>query len=197
MSGKPKTEDAPPKKKGGKLIVVLALILLLGAGGFFAMKARGGDGPPKPPPPELGTIEPVAEFLVNLADGRTYLKAELAVHLDKNFDKAQLASAMPAVKDAVVARLRSMTPRQIASESGMQELRRALANDINDVLRSLQPESERTAPAGADADGGKGQEGDKNGKEGAGPARDKNPDWDSQEGPVLKIYFPSFATQRG
>lgn len=190
MSEQPKTEEAAPKKKGGKMIIIVVLVLLLGGGGFFMMK-RGGGGPPKPPEAELGTIEPVAEFLVNLADGRTYLKAEIAVHLDKNFKKEELAGNMPAVKDAIVARLRSLTPDKLRSESGMRLVRRGLAADLNKVLQSLHKD-EKAAPKAKEPGekAGKGKEAKPDPK-----AKPKHPDWDSQEGPVLKVYFPSFATQ--
>lgn len=191
MSEQPKTEEATPKKKkGGKFIIIVVLVLLLGAGGFFMMK-RGGGEPPKPPEAELGPIEPVAEFLVNLADGRTYLKAEIAVHLDKNFKKEELAGNMPAVKDAIVARLRSLTPDKLRSEAGMKVVRRGLAADLNKVLQSLH-QDEKAASKGKEP-GGKTDK-DKAAKPDP-KAKPKHPDWDSQEGPVLKVYFPSFATQ--
>ena len=78
--------EQPVKKKGGKLPIIIALVLVLAGGGFFVMKGKGSK---EPPPVKLGAVEPLAEFLVNLRESNSYLRAEIALHLKEGYEKEQ------------------------------------------------------------------------------------------------------------
>ncbi|MBI1755952.1 MAG: flagellar basal body-associated FliL family protein [Fimbriimonas ginsengisoli] len=171
-------ETAQPeaKKKRGKLPVIIALALILAGGGYFFM----GSGKKKPSArktaviaPKLGTIEPIKEFLVNLDGGTSYLKAEISLHLVKDFDKAKLEEAKPAIQDAIILRLRAKKLSDIRSLDQLRDLKREIAADVNEVLLSESPAK----------------------RPGAGALAKVPDDFDSPTGPVLKVYFTSFATQ--
>ncbi len=187
------------KKKKGKLPVILALVAMLGAGGFFGMKLGGGNAKKEPPKLELGEIVPLGEFLVNLNDGRTFLKAEVSVQLSKtgkleaDAPKGEGKAEPPApVRDAVISVLSSKSLNEVSSPEGKSELKREIAEAVNKAVESLEPEKDK-------AKDGKGKEDhsakkDEKGKE--IPAEVVDDTWDSQTGPVLKVYFTNFATQQ-
>jgi flagellar FliL protein len=175
-----------PAKKGGKLPIIIALVAMLGAGGFFGMKMKGGEK--KEPEVKLGKIETLAEFLVNLRGNDTYLKAEVALHFADTFQKKTLDDNLPAVRDAVLVQLTSRSLSEISSPKGKERLRRSIAFAVNGVFAKLDNKGE---------DKKKDEKADsmKPAAAAANPPEPENPDWDSDKGPVLKVYFPSFVTQ--
>lgn len=191
--------EGKKKKKGGKLPVILAILLLLGGGGFFAMKMKA-KGAAKEPEIKLGEIVPLKEYLVNLRTGTNYARAEIAVQLREGYAKEKLETIRPAVDDAVNMVLKGHTVDELESPEGLDALKKELAERINAVLDEYDPEhkSKKEEPA-------KGKE-PANGREGAPAAnadaklKDPKPDeskksWQSLKGPVLKVFFTSFATQ--
>lgn len=187
MSEEVKAADESPKKRKGKLPILIALVVIFAGGGFFGMKMRGGSA--AKPEIKLGAIEPLQEFLVNLAGTSSYIKVEIALHLREGFKKEELDKNLPAVRDAVVMRLSSRSLKDVNSFAGKERLKRELALDINSVLESLSAKPEHQSEE-------KDAKKDKNPEEKKEAAsKPKNPDWVSEEGPVLKIYFTSFATQ--
>lgn len=200
---KPPTEEVKDKKKkGGKLPILIALVSVLAGGGFFMMKAKGGGH--EPPPPKLGTIEPLEEFLVNLKEGNVYLRAEIALHLDKAFTKEKLDKSLPAVEDAIVNLLGARSSSEIRTLDGKAKLKRDLAEAINKVLvaaeKAENPEAAEEEPATKKPEK-KTRADKKDAKAPSVPKKDPpppkilHPEWDSETGPVLKVYFTSFATQ--
>jgi len=202
MSEEKKTEGEAVKKKGGKLPMIVMMAVVLGAGGFFGMKMRA-PAETKKPEIKLGAVVPLEEFLVNLNDGSTYLRTTISLHMKEGFEMAAGGKEggegkggggeMDIIRDAVIGVLTSQSPESVRSISGKKKLREALAEAINKQLEAT-----------AHAEEGK-KEGD-GGKEGAeeskaehkGDKKEENvahPDWDSQTGPVLKVYFTNFATQ--
>jgi len=181
--------DAPKEvgKKKGKLPVLIVVVAVLFGGGFFGMKMKGGDK--KEPEIKLGKIVEFEEKLFNLSDMQTYLRTTVALHLKDGYDEAKFKEVLPAVEDTMNLVIRAKSPAQVQTVSGIQKLKKELAERINSVLASLES-------------GSKGhKEGDKEpakGKSNA-PEDSKKPDpgndWDSQSGPVLKVYFKAFAVQ--
>ncbi|MBV6457363.1 MAG: hypothetical protein HONBIEJF_00471 [Fimbriimonadaceae bacterium] len=189
--------DAPKKKKKGKLPVILLLAVVLGTGGFFGMKMRGG-GPQKEPEIKLGEIVPLEEFLLNLRDGRTYLRTEIALHFKEGFKKEGFDKSLPAVRDGVISVLTSQSLGVVSTMEGKEKLKAELATTINGILESLEPKPEVKKEHGKDkkeTEGGKDKETADKAKDDAASKEPKHPDWQSQTGPVLKVYFTSFATQ--
>jgi flagellar FliL protein len=174
------------KKKKGKLPVILLLIVVLGAGGFFGMRMKGGP-PPKKPEIKLGEIVSIDEFLLNLRDGKTYLRTQIAFHVKEGFKKEELDRALPAVRDTIIAVLTSKSIGEVSTVKGKEQLKTQIAESVNSVLEELAPEaapSTKVKEVTVDNEG-------KSQKSSA----PKNLAWQSDTGPVLKVYFTSFATQ--
>jgi len=203
-----KVEGQPAKKKG-KLPVLIALVVVLGAGGFFGFKMRSGSAKAEPKI-ALGEIVPLTEFLVNLQDGDVYLRTEVALHLREGFKKEGLDQNMPAVRDAIVLLLSSKTLSQVGTIQGKEQLKKDIATAVNKLLEPAQtgakdgagqdsgttggqpehPVAEKKPPTGSPQPGAA-----KPGAQPASHASSAHPEWQSQTGPVLKVYFTSFATQ--
>lgn len=183
MSEAPKEEG----KKKGKLPILIIVAVVLFGGGFFGMKLKGGEK--KEPELKLGKIVEFEEKLFNLSDMQTYLRTTLAFHLKDGYEEAKFAEKVAAVEDTVNLVIRSKSPAQVQTVAGIQNLKKELASSINKVLHEL--------------DGGH-DEGEKDSKKDAKPdKKDAKSDgheehdngWDSQTGPVLKVYFKAFAVQ--
>jgi len=172
----PERDNAPieeeeleqPKKGGGKkLFVLLLLVLVLGGGGFFAMKMKLSKG--KHTKVELGEIVPLPEILVNLRDPNTYARTEISLHFKKGFEKTHFDERVDAVRDAVILKLSSKSLKEVQTLEGKMALKREIAKVVNHVLG----DSSKTASE----------------------STTKDSEWESDTGPVLKIYFANFATQ--
>jgi flagellar FliL protein len=170
----------PTKKKGGKMPIIIALVLILAGGGFFMMKSKGG-GKKEKPAIELGEVQTMPEFLVNLKDGQTYLRTEVALQTQKGFEKEAFDKVTPAVRDAIVLKLSSKSLGEISTVDGKNKLKKEIAKVVNDAIGP--PESDSS-----DDDGDKKKKKKKSDD-------DEHDDWDSQTGPVLKVFFTNFATQ--
>lgn len=199
MSEDKKTEGEA-KKKGGKLPLIVMMAAVLGAGGFFGMKMRA-PAEVKKPELKLGAIVPLDEFLVNLNDGTTYLRTAISLHMKEGYELhaggkgdghgAGGGGEIDIIRDAVIGVLTSQSPESVRTLNGKKKLREALAEAINRQLESLGGHGE------GDSHGDKG-DGEKGKDEHKSKDKDEekaHPDWDSQTGPVLKVYFTSFATQ--
>jgi len=194
-------EEEPAKKKKGKLPIILALVIVLAGGGFFMMKGKGGSH--EPPPVKLGIVEPLAEFLVNLREPNSYLRAEVSLHLKDGYTKEEFDKCLPSVRDAIILTLGSRSIQQVRTLDGKLKLKKDLVASINKVLEAAEAELHEDAPKDEEKAGNAGTKKDPLSK-GAGssdqikdpkPKAPEHPDWDSQTGPVLKLYFTSFTTQ--
>ena len=163
-------EETEAPRKGGvkKLLVLMLLVLVLGGGGFFAMKMKMKKSAPAKV--ELGEIVPLPEILVNLRDPNTYARTEISLHFKKGYEKAKFDHSVDAVRDAVILKLSSKSLKEVRTIEGKIALKKEIATVVNKVL-------------------------DEGGKGGAASATQSDSEWDSESGPVLKIYFANFATQ--
>lgn len=178
------------KKKGGKLPVILALLLLFGGGGFFYMKVKA-KGTPAKVEIMLGEVVPLKEFLVNLQSPSTYARTEIALHLKDGYKKEELDKSMSAVLEAVQMVLSSKSSSEVGTVEGKLALKRELASKINAVLE----EAAQASGHGA-ADAEKEKPGDSTSRTAdEGDKKLEHPTWDSDTGPVLRVYLTSFATQ--
>ncbi|MBL8059757.1 MAG: flagellar basal body-associated FliL family protein [Chthonomonas sp.] len=202
------------KKGGGKMIIIAVLALAMAGGGYFGMASK--KGPEKPKGPELGDmVEMTPEFIVNLREREVFLRASVSFQLDKNNKDVHLggdggghggASApspeMTALRDAITERLSTLSVNDIKRADFYARLRRVLADDANRVLALLSHKED----AAADKKGDKKKEDDHGHAEPPkkaslysvvlDPSKLEHPDWDSDKGPILKVYITSFATQR-
>ncbi len=166
------------KKKGGKLPMIIALVAVLGGGGFFMTKGKSAKK--EKPAIELGEIQTMPEFLVNLRDGGTYLRTEIALQTKKGLEKEAFDKMLPTVRDSIITTLTSKSLEEVRTVEGKEKLKKEIAKAIND--NADEPESK-------DDKDDKGSDSKKK------KLIEIHTDWDSQTGPVLKVFFTSFATQ--
>jgi len=134
--------------KLGKLIIIVVVLLLLAGGGFaawvFLMPTEegamadatqaaaeirsGGGSIENPQYLELGN------FVVNLADGRRYLKTNLSLLLSEEKAKEYLSLRTAEVKDLVVAELQTLTSEQLRDGKNRTLLKKSLLAKIKSLL---------------------------------------------------------------
>ncbi|HMS55811.1 MAG TPA: flagellar basal body-associated FliL family protein [Fimbriimonadaceae bacterium] len=176
-----KEQEAKSKKKS-KLPVIIAIVAILGGGGFFMMKGKGKKE--EKPAITLGAIETVEpEFLVNLSNGTTYLRTQVALQFQEGFKKEDLDKNMPAVQDVITSILSSKSPSSIRTLEGKKKLKAEIASKVNALLATEKHEED---PADSK---------DKKKKKDKEEEHEGEPDWDSGSGPCLKIFFISFVMQ--
>lgn len=185
--------QAAAGKKKGKLPVIVMLAVLLGAGGFFGVKMRQPKVE-KEPEVKLGEVMALKEFLVNLTDGGKYLRTEIQLHLKEGAEikaggegEGGGGPETGIIQDAVIRVLTSKSSEEIQSSAGKDKLKREIAEAVNKALEEYEQSKKGGKPEGE-------AKGEKDAKPGAETAR-KHPTWASDTGPVLKVYFTSFATQ--
>jgi flagellar basal body-associated protein FliL len=184
--------EAKPKK--GKLKVIIIIAVVLAAGGFFSMKMKGGAG--KKPEPKLGAMADLPkEFLVPLRGEGSYLRTDLALHFIEGYDVAHVEKDMPAIRDAIIRVLMSKSKRDLESLDDIRQLKKLIAAEVNkELAHEEEHPKEAEHEKGEKSDGKPAAEKPKeHGKD--VPEKPKHPEWDSEEGPVLKVYFTTFATQ--
>jgi flagellar basal body-associated protein FliL len=191
----PEATEAAPAKKKGKLPIIVMLAVMLAGGGFFGMKMRQPKEHKKPEI-KLGAVLPLKEFLVNLTDGGKYLRAEIVLHLK---DGAKIEAGgegeegggggpdMDIIRDAVITVLTSKCSTDVQTPSAKDKLRREIASAVNGALEEY--EKSKGEKPGEEAKASEEKEKPED------PKTRKHPDWASETGPVLKVYFTSFATQ--
>ncbi len=199
-------EDAP-KKKGGKLPIILALVVLIGGGGFFMMKK--GKGPEKTEV-KLGKEEILLpdEFIVNMLDGRTYVRAKIALKGGEKFKAEEVEHHNAEICDAINSILKNTKPEEVVTEAQVKKLKIRVAAALNKIFHANE---EHKKEAGKDEEKKKDEKSDKSEKSdhessadetekdaehGKAKKPEKIPnDWDSAEGPIYKVFFKALATQ--
>lgn len=169
-----------PKKKGGKLPIIIVAVAVLAGGGFFMTKGKAGKA--EKPAVELGDVQTMPEFLVNLKDGTSYLRTEVALQTRKGIDKDKFDKMVPSARDAIISVLTSKSLDDVRTLEGKEKLKKEIAKAVNDSYDD--PDSPEAAAPDSST------------------TKDKkvidvhiHTDWDSQTGPVLKVFFTSFTTQ--
>jgi flagellar FliL protein len=161
------------KKGGSKLPVIAVCVLMLVMGGFFGLKMKGGGAKEKTDL-KLGEIEPVKEFLVNLqtTGAPVYLRTELGLQFpEADYKKEEMFDKnLQVIQDAIIKVLSGKTVKDISTVEGKDHLKKEIAEKVNaalnDVLKKPFPKSTT-----------------------------HHDTWDNDSGPVLKVYFTSFAFQ--
>ncbi len=200
-------KDDAPKKKGGKLPIILALVVLIGGGGFFMMKK--GKGPEKTEV-KLGKEEILLpdEFIVNMLDGRTYVRAKIALKGGEKFKAEEVEHHNAEICDAINSILKNTKPEEVVTEAQVKKLKIRVAAALNKIFHANE---EHKKEAGKDEEKKKDEKSDKSEKsdhetsadetekdaeQGKAKKPEKIPnDWDSAEGPIYKVFFKALATQ--
>lgn len=160
-----------PEERLSKVPIVLIVVSMIMAGGFFGLKARADVISKRPVALAQGenAIIELDEKLVNLADKRTFMRATIALHLRDGFDPNLITGEMAALDDTVIRILGDKLPDEVVGSKKLQSLKRELAKGINTILAPKQ--------------------------KGRVAATSEHTDWDSDSGPVLKVYFRALAIQ--
>jgi flagellar FliL protein len=130
-----------------KLVLVLVLLALLGAGGFAAylFLSTGEDAATSAGTAAMrqdgGSIKDphylvLGDFVVNLADGRRYLKTNLQLLLSEEAAVSYLEVRLAEVKDLVVAELQTMDSEQLRDGRNRELLKNRLLTKIESLLPS-------------------------------------------------------------
>ena len=158
--------EAAARVGGGKLkLILIALVLLLllggGAGGLWLFLGSGGPGAPKmaaaPGAPGAGEGCPtehlaylaLGDFVVNLADGRRYLKTRIDLMLcdaEVVAVSAYLGARMSEIKDLVVSELQTLNSEQLRDQKERELLRQRLLRRVESLLPNDNKEWEDPNP---------------------------------------------------
>ncbi|MEM4409757.1 MAG: flagellar basal body-associated FliL family protein [Candidatus Caldarchaeum sp.] len=184
QEGAQPAEDKKPTPKMGKLLVIGVLGLVLAGGGFFGFKFALGKSDEKSGP-TVGKIIELEEFLVNLADEKTFLKAQIALGVKKGHKEEEIKEQLPRIRDAIIMVLTSKQPKQIATNAGKARLKKEILSAVNKLFK------EEDSPQENDDSANK-----KTGSAGKAKDAETSPKSEPPKGPVVEVYFTSFATQR-
>ena len=151
---------------GGKLkliIIVLVLLLLLGGGGAVAWmflgggeeggaSATAGSGDVAPAAQrnsaliENPVFLPIGTFIVNLSDGRRYLKTNLELMLSEEPAKLYLEGRIAEVKDLIISELQTLNTEQLRDPSEREQLKQRLLGKVESLLPTKDTEWEDPRP---------------------------------------------------
>jgi len=149
---------------GGKLkliIIVVVLLLLLGGGGAVAWlfltgdAEEGGAAAPASVAPagkqssaliENPVFLPIGTFIVNLADGRRYLKTNLELMISEEPAKMYLEGRLSEVKDLIVSELQTLNTEQLRDPSEREQLKQRLLGKVESLLPTKDTEWEDPRP---------------------------------------------------
>lgn len=209
----PKEEGG--KKKGGKMPLIIAVLVVLGGGGYFMM-GKKDSGPKKEPEPELGSVMALGEkeIIVNLAEREYFLRTSISVQLDKyahfghggggdgHGGKGGPNPDELLLRQIAMTRLKTLSLSDLNKPGFDEKLRYLLAQDFNHVIHT---EHEAAEDAKSTKKKKKDEEEEHHEEHSVPKAGDidkvdlsdkENKTWDSDEGPILKVYFTEFATMR-
>ncbi|PRX33665.1 flagellar FliL protein [Orenia metallireducens] len=132
------------EEKGGNNIIIIVLAIFIsvllasGASYFiftkFAVGANNNRAQVDSTSKELGTTTPIGQFLVNLADGRRFIKVNIVLEVSNDKVVTELTERQPQVRDAIITILRAKDNNQINSNEGVRKLRTEIMNKINQNL---------------------------------------------------------------
>ena len=140
------------KKK--KIIIIVAVVLLLIIGIVVFLLMSGDEEETLPEElPVTNVAEPLAEpiflplesFVVNLKDGRRFLKASIQLMLSEPGAAAYLTVRLVEVKDIVLAELQELSIEDVKQSDAREALRQRLISAISQIFPS-KPEWEDPEP---------------------------------------------------
>jgi flagellar protein FliL len=165
MSEAANTESAPKGKSKKKLIIIIAVVVLLlgGVGGFFLLggKEEGEEEEHKEEPHHFMTTKLTPDFIVNLAQSGSYLKAQIDLKIDQTILENEIAALheeghgsghagsgggeapplnpyiiekMPKVRDVILMTLSAKAADEVLSAEGKVNLKEELIEVINEAL---------------------------------------------------------------
>ena len=141
------------KKKKIIIIVAVVLLLVIGIVVFFLMPGDEEEQLPEEELPVTGVAEPLEapiflpleSFVVNLKDGRRFLKASIQLMLSEPGAAAYLTMRLVEVKDIVLAELQELSVEDVKQSDAREALRQRLISAISQIFPS-KPEWEDPEP---------------------------------------------------
>lgn len=145
------------------------------------------------------------EFIVNMLDGRTYVRAKIAIKGGEKFKAEAVEHHNAEICDAINSILKNTRPEEVVTEAQVKKLKIRVAAALNKIFKENEEKKdekhEEVKKEGdkkdekSDKEHSK-DESEKDGEHAAPKKPEKIPnDWDSAEGPIYKVFFKSLATQ--
>jgi len=143
-----------------KIIIIALVVLALFGGGVFAVyyfllaaddgAVTGAMAPAAtaqgPEPLAKPVFLPLGTFIVNLADGRRYLKTTLELMLSEEAARVYLDSRIAEVKDVVIAELQVLSTEQLRDPNERQQLKQRLLRKVESLLPNKNAEWDDPRP---------------------------------------------------
>jgi len=141
-------------------VIALVALAIIGGGIFGVMMFLGGDeeemaaAAPEEAKNTGGATAmvenpvylPMGTFIVNLADGRRYLKTNLELMLSEELAKAYLEARLAEVKDIVVSELQTLSTEQLRDPQERTNLKQRLLRSIESLLPNKDREWDDPVP---------------------------------------------------
>ena len=136
------------KSGGGKkkliIIIVTVVLLVIGIVVFLLMSGDEEEELPEEEQPVTDVAEPLAEpvflplesFVVNLKDGRRFLKTTIQLMLSEPGAAAYLTVRLVEVKDIVLAELQELSVEDVKQSDAREALRQRLISSISQIFPS-------------------------------------------------------------
>ena len=151
-NGNGETKSGGGKKKLIIIIVAVVLLLVIGIVVFLLMSGDEEELPEEEQP-VTDVAEPLAEpvflplesFVVNLKDGRRFLKTTIQLMLSEPGAAAYLTVRLVEVKDIVLAELQELSVEDVKQSDAREALKQRLISSISQIFPS-KPEWEDPEP---------------------------------------------------
>ena len=141
------------KKKLIIIIVAVVLLLVIGIVVFMLMSGEEEEQLPEEEMQVTDVAEPLAEpiflplesFVVNLKDGRRFLKTTIQLMLSEPAAAAYLTVRLVEIKDIVLAELQELSVEDVKQSDAREDLRLRIISAISQIFPS-EPEWEDPEP---------------------------------------------------
>ena len=141
------------KKKLIIIIVAVVLLLVIGIVVFMLMSGEEEEQLPEEEMQVTDVAEPLAEpiflplesFVVNLKDGRRFLKTTIQLMLSEPAAAAYLTVRLIEIKDIVLAELQELSVEDVKQSDAREALRQRIISAISQIFPS-EPEWEDPEP---------------------------------------------------
>ncbi|GAB6137646.1 flagellar basal body-associated FliL family protein [Halanaerobaculum tunisiense] len=122
------------------VIIVLFSVVLASGASYFMLFQFGGLNSNQQVAEEatadkkLGPTTNLDQFLVNLADGREYVKMNISFEVSNQETVTEIEERKPQVRDRIISILRTKNHQQITSNQGTRKLRTEVMEQVNQIL---------------------------------------------------------------
>ena len=148
--------DSRGKGSGKKKLVIIIIIVLLLIFGVVAFLLMSGNEDEELPEEKQNVTEvaeplvapiflPLESFIVNLKDGRRFLKTTIQLMLSEPAASAYLTIRLVEVKDIVLAELQELSVEDVKQSDARDALKQRLISAISEIFPS-KPEWEDPEP---------------------------------------------------